>query len=946
MAFPISPGVEVSEVDISTTVPSVATNIGAYSGNFRWGPVNEIMNISNEVDLVRMVGSPDTNTAIDFFSVANFLSYSNNMKVVRAGDLSVLKNAGSNTASQILITNDSNYSANWANGTIESANAAGPFVAKFPGSIGNSLRYSICEANSAAFASWQYASLFANAPETSSHATIRGGSNDELHMVVIDEDGLFTKIPGTVLEKYSNLSRSIFARDDTGKSIYYKTVIENSSKYLRCVSDPERPRPLSTIGWNTGAYSNSGNVWITFNSDGTIYRPGNARVFINATTNAILEVIVYDGGLYSRPPTIISLIAPNGSISANLTANLAPSYIETSSNFANNGGVNWDVKDLRFHNRSKVSGDISLSSIAWKPDGTNYYFLGDAGNTVSQSPVSTPWYAASRTSTRDFNANNITNLNYSSGSQRSLAGLYFKPDGVKFYHGDIATDAAGRRVYEYTMTEAWNVLTASCGTNHFFSTSSQDITSPRDIHFKDDGTRMYILGSANDRIFQYTLSTPWSVNTATATFSASLVTNGVTPANMNATGMHFIKDGTVLVIIDNQLSTVDEYVYQYNLTEAWNVASMSSVRSSAILGELQGSTTPNPSGLYISPNEEDVYISNNFDDRIYHYRLSIGDPNYSGNSSKSYFQTGAYTVSLTGGTDSTLTDANVITGYSYFDNADEVDIGLVVTGNHTTSVENSIINSLGEGRQDCIVFVSPQRTDVVDKYGSEVTNVLTTRNSLTSSTYAFMDSGWKYQYDKYNDIYRWIPLNADVAGICAKTAYSFDEFFSPGGLNRGSINNIVNLAYNPKKADRDLLYIDQVNPVVTFSGTGTVLFGDKTLTSKPSVFDRIGARRLFIMMRKSLAMASKYSLFEINDENTRSQFINIVEPYLRDLQGRRGITNYRVVCDNTNNTPEIIDRNEFVGDIYVKTNRSINYIQLNFVATRTGVSFEEVVGAF
>jgi len=944
MSFPLSPGVEVSEVDLSTSVPGVATNIGAYAGNFRWGPINEIMNISNENDLVRMVGSPDNNTATEFFSVANFLAYSDNIKVVRAGDTSLLKNAGSNTASQILITNDFNYSQNWANGRIEAANSAGPFVAKFPGSMGNSLAYSICEANTAAFSSWQYASLFSASPSTSNHATIRGGSNDELHMVVIDRGGQFTGIPNTVLEKYSNLSRSEFARDDTGKSNYFKTVIENSSKYLRAVSNPERPRPVANISWSAEGYSNS-NVWVTFNSDGAVYRQANARVFINATTNAIIDIVVYDPGLYSRPPTLANVIATNGSVAATLTSRLAPSYVETSSNYSNNGEVNWDVKDLSFSNFFKVTDPI-ITGISWKPDGTIFYHIGDFGNTINQSLVTVPWYLASNTSTRSLTLDNTKNLNYLSTSVRAITGLYFRSDGLKFYNGDIATDGAGRRVYEYTMTEAWNVQTASCGTNHFFSVLSQDSNAPVDIHFKDDGTRMYILGIATDKVYQYTLSTAWQVNTATATFNSTIDAGG----SYIPVGMHFIKDGKVLVI-QYRLDGVPtiERMSQFNLTEAWNVATLSSTANSFVNIYDGGPVDLNytdASGLFISPNEEDVYVSNYGLDRVNHYRLSIGDPNYTGNSSKNYFTTGSYTVSLKGGTDATPSDANVITGYSYFNNADEVDIGLVITGNHSTAIKNSIITSLGEGRQDCIVFVSPQQTDVVDKYGSEVTAILTTRNSLTPSSYAFMDSGWKYQYDKYNDTYRWIPLNPDIAGICAKTSSNFEEFFSPGGLNRGFIKNLDKLAYNPKKADRDLLYIDQVNPVVTFTGTGTVLFGDKTLTSKPSIFDRIGARRLFILMRKSLSLAAKYSLFEINDEATRSQFINLVEPYVRDLQGRRAITDYRIVCDTTNNTPEIIDRNEFIGDIYVKPARSINYIQLNFIATRTGVSFEEVVGRF
>ena len=207
-----------------------------------------------------------------------------------------------------------------------------------------------------------------------------------------------------------------------------------------------------------------------------------------------------------------------------------------------------------------------------------------------------------------------------------------------------------------------------------------------------------------------------------------------------------------------------------------------------------------------------------------------------------------------------------------------------------------------------------------------------------------MDSGWKYQYDKYNDVYRWIPLNGDVAGLCARTDLERDPWYSPGGFSRGQIRNNIKLAWNPTKSERDDLYVKGVNPVVTFAGEGTILFGDKTLLEKPSAFDRINVRRLFIALEKTIARAARSSLFEFNDQFTRAQFVSIVEPYLRDVKGRRGITDYRVVCDETNNTAEVIDRNEFIGDIYIKPARSINFIRLNFVAVRTGVSFEEIVG--
>jgi phage tail sheath protein FI len=209
-----------------------------------------------------------------------------------------------------------------------------------------------------------------------------------------------------------------------------------------------------------------------------------------------------------------------------------------------------------------------------------------------------------------------------------------------------------------------------------------------------------------------------------------------------------------------------------------------------------------------------------------------------------------------------------------------------------------------------------------------------------------MDGSWKYQFDKYNNVYRWVPMNGDVAGLCVRTDFERDPWFSPAGFNRGQIKNVVKLSFNPDKSDRDELYKNGINPIVTFRGEGTVLYGDKTMLTKPSAFDRINVRRLFIVLEKAIARAAKYSLFEFNDEFTRAQFVALIEPYLRDVQGRRGIYDFRVVCDETNNTPEVIDRNEFIGDIYIKPARSINFIQLNFIAVRTGVAFEEVVGRF
>jgi|TARA_R110002050_G_scaffold168478_6_gene299851 hypothetical protein len=313
----------------------------------------------------------------------------------------------------------------------------------------------------------------------------------------------------------------------------------------------------------------------------------------------------------------------------------------------------------------------------------------------------------------------------------------------------------------------------------------------------------------------------------------------------------------------------------------------------------------------------------------------------------------AFGGGLDGNSESAISMGDVAVGYDMFSDAADVDVSLLLSGKakggtHGEGILNYIIDNICEVRKDCIVFGSPDRADTVGvtSPSTATDNVIEFRNAVRSSSYGVLDSGYKYQYDKFGDVYRYVPLSGDIAGLCARTDAERDAWFSPGGFNRGQIKNVVKLSFNPRVAFRDLLYKNGINPVVAFPGQGTVLFGDKTLLAKPSAFDRINVRRLFIVLEKAISTASKFTLFEFNDEFTRSQFVNLVEPFLRDIQGRRGIFDYRVVCDTSNNTGEVIDRNEFIGDIYVKPARSINFIQLNFVAVRSGVEFSEVVGKF
>ena len=303
-------------------------------------------------------------------------------------------------------------------------------------------------------------------------------------------------------------------------------------------------------------------------------------------------------------------------------------------------------------------------------------------------------------------------------------------------------------------------------------------------------------------------------------------------------------------------------------------------------------------------------------------------------------------VSLSNGSDgSAATTAQKLTAYQKFQDAETVDVSLIMAGDgDATHIDNLI--TIAENRMDAVVFASPERSDVVNVADDNTAkdNVIAFFNGIRSSSYVSFDSGYKYAYDRYNDVYRFVPLNGDVAGLCARTDLVADSWFSPAGLNRGIVRGAIKLAFNPTKTQRDELYRARVNPVATFPGQGTVLFGDKTGLTAPSAFDRINVRRLFITLEKAISTASKFQLFEFNDEFTRANFRNIVEPFLREVQGRRGITDFLVVCDETNNTGEVIDRNEFVAEIFIKPARSINFITLQFIATRTGVSFDEVAG--
>ena len=325
-----------------------------------------------------------------------------------------------------------------------------------------------------------------------------------------------------------------------------------------------------------------------------------------------------------------------------------------------------------------------------------------------------------------------------------------------------------------------------------------------------------------------------------------------------------------------------------------------------------------------------------------------------------------FTVKFVNGQDGASESSNafttIATAYNLFQNPTDVQINLVLQGKpiggtynsgaagaitaNNFNLANYLIDNIATTRKDCVVFVTPDDAIVYNNKGNESTALVSWRNTLHSTSYAVMDSGYKYMYDRYNDVYRYVPTNGDIAGLCVATDLATDPWYSPAGFNRGQIKNLIRMRYNPSQTDRDLLYANAINPVVTFQGQGTILFGDKTLTNKPSAFDRINVRRLFITIEQAIRTASDYTLFEFNDSFTRSNFVNLITPYLKNIKSLRGITDFYVVCDESNNTPQRIDSNQFWCDIYIKPARSINFIQLNFVAVATGVQFTEVLGQY
>jgi len=838
MPFQLSPGVNVTEIDLTTVIPAVATTDAAIGGVFKWGPVDKPTLVVSEAELATEYGKPDSDNFETWFTAANFLAYSNRLHVSRAHHS----------------TGDDNRVSGYAI---------------------NGQNYIVVEANTSTGVS----SGDIIAP------TIGGFAID----TAVTVDTTTINFPaGDLPTITSNTANGVITVGTAMTILEGEAVTVASTIALPDELDPTETYYIVNLASNLTEFQLSltqGGAHIDFTGsvgtgDLTITRAGSTRITAQAGTySGVTGTYVWE---IHDPRYSFNAIANTSPLASNKT--LANHIVKNEDHYE---------KDL------DDNFDDSVCFVAKYP--------GALGNSLKvsvcdSSSAFTSTIIMSNTQISMVVGANTANISGGSNTEVSaMTNAMNVGDVLKFGNANV-----GIQYLELTAIDP--IGTANNTTLRF----AEPLVTTENITVADT--------QSITRLWGY-----WDLVEGAPGQSTYVGENGNTAANDE---LH-----VVVVDEDGDITGVPN-----TILEVWQGLSRATDAKNVDGGNLYYKDVINQSSRWLWWANDSTYGTSAT-------ALTVASSTALVPTTKS-FHSGR---DIPGEAD-TSNIGDILRAYDLFKSAEDYDISLVLGGKsigvNDVTVSNYLIDNLCERRKDCVAFISPARGDVVGSVIDITEEVVAFRNNLRSSSYAVLDSGYKYQYDKYNDVYRWVPLNGDIAGLCAYTDDSRDPWWSPAGFNRGAIKNAVKLAWNPKKAERDILYKNGVNPVVNFPGQGIVLFGDKTLLAKPSAFDRINVRRLFIVLEKAIATASKFTLFEFNDEFTRASFVNLVTPYLRDVQGRRGITDFAVVCDETNNTGEVIDRNEFVGDIYIKPARSINFIQLNFVAVRTGVEFSEVIGQF
>ena len=870
MAFQVSPGINVSEIDLTTTVPALATTVGGFGGVFRWGPVGKFVLVDSENTLANRFGKPTSDNYETFYTAANFLSYGNALYVSRAANTTGFSNTATVTLS--------------SNTTLATSNGAALGL-----TVGNRVQGDGIPDDTFVTAVSNTTTTISRAATTSTSAALSFFANTTTLSAYAGDTAAVVASNVVVRnsEEFENKGAANATFTGTEFVARYPGALGNSLKVSMCDSDRQYAETI-TFETNTSYGSTTANAYAL--ADLT-----SANVSISVGSNTANVVFVWSGDDFADRVAnsgIARAVGSNG-VSANFIS------LATANTLFTNGDAVWYAKGT----------SSTANSIQGLSEGTSYFITG----------ANTTGFTLSLT---DGGAN----VAISNGAANSV--VYFTKQsatdlGLTLAQARLAVTAVKDKISVGDYIEVGNT-----------TIGKQNMKVASEGAQADDGTNIY---------FNIVFDSTWNKST---NFSANSLTRqweyfntvdsapGVSQAMTNA-GLSTKDEVSVVVVDEDGLisGTPGQVLEIYqNLSRATDAK--------------KEDGTTNYYKTAINDFSRWIWATNDRSGAASNTLSTVA------NSTNTTTYTKSFVRGTDGATESTVSMAAVGAAYDLFADASTVDVSLILQGKAigTSDVQlaNYLIDNIAEVRKDCVVFVSPAYSDVVGitTENAQAQNIVDFRNLLRNTSYAFLDSGYKYQYDKYADVYRYIPLNGDIAGITARSDSLKDPWFSPAGFTRGQIKNLVKLAFSPGKTERDLLYKNDVNPIVTFPGQGTVLYGDKTLLGRASAFDRINVRRLFIVLEKAIATASNSTLFEFNDDFTRSQFVNLVEPYLRDVQGRRGIFDFRVVCDETNNTAEVIDSNRFVGDIYIKPAKSINFIQLNFVAVRSGVEFNEIAGQF
>ena len=971
MPFQLSPGVAVVEKDFTSIVPAVATSIGAFAGQFDWGPVLEPITITSEDELVRRFGTPNNNNFQSFFTAANFLSYSNNLLLVRqqttnmknavvtpTGSLSSVTVVNSGTGYDSLGTPPavSVYTEGLLD-TVTVTNGGTGYVSNEqtkPVIVVNDATGSgaVLEANITNGAIMSIDVIAPGAGYTNPNITITGGDGSGATATVTIKN---VKEAGGI----QPTARAVLS----GGAITGINLSSGGSGYTSVpnVTIVPAPSDTGTGATATAVLSGSGITGITVSTSGSNYSSPSVSFTggggTGASAAAVLAgpvssiTLISAGSGYTSAPTVT--ITGGGGSGATAVATTDGNNITSISIVS--GGTGYTSEPTVTITGGGGTGGVADSVVNYNVIKSISITTPGSGYTTAPTLLITDSTGSGASASASIGTSSIASISISTG------GTGFKAFPTVTITGGGGTGAAVGSV----------TVGASSVTSVVVTTGGSGLSDSPAIIIEDSTTQ----------------------NGTTAVATANIVTAGVAILNGQYYSANFINGGGVtgewaakypgklgnsLKVSMADRDTYATWAYKDEFDAAPGTSEGASIiggsndemhiividekgyisgvenavlEKYAFVSKASDSKKPDGTNNYykdvINGRSEWLWWTDHTDQVVGGYSATNWGTVMAGTAFKS--MTAPLTQSLSGGVDdASATDGQKMAAFELFSNATLYDINLIMMGKANSTVANYVIDNVALTRLDAVVFISPEDADtgevIIGDSSTYINKIIDYRNELSSNSYSVLDSGYKYQYDRYNDVYRWVPLNGDIAGLCARTDYTNDPWWSPGGLNRGQIKNVVRLSTNPNQTNRDTLYRNSVNPVVTFPGQGTVLFGDKTLLAKPSAFDRINVRRLFIVLEKSIATAAKYQLFEFNDAFTRGQFKNLIEPFLRDVQGRRGITDFLVKCDESNNTGEVIDRNEFVADIFVKPTRSINFITLNFVAARSSIAFSELGG--